>query len=93
MIGMTELEIVKQELDYLIEDFQDQDIFIGKEYNKALELKEQSSNFKMYDIDVYSPDFKELLEKEESRYNYYREIIEEFERLKQLKVKMDKLNG
>ena len=88
---MGELDYIKREIDWIIEDFEDSNHACGEDLEEAMRLKKTSKNFKEYDIDPLSKDFKKNLQSKEIEFNQAKETIQEYKNALKLQKEISKL--
>lgn len=84
---LGELKSIKREIDWLIEDFENESCAIGQELTDALELKKVSKNFKQLPT-FKTKNFAYEIKATEIKYNDAKSIIKDYKNALKLQEKL-----
>lgn len=88
---LGELNCVKREVDWLIEDFENENLAIGQELSDALELKKISKNFKQ--LPAFKTDnFANEIRVNENKYDDAKNIIKSYKNALKLQKELSLLD-
>ena len=88
---MGELDYIKRELDWIIEDFKNLDHACGEDLKEAMRLKKTSKNFKEYELDPLDKNFKKNLQTKEIEFEQAKSTILEYKNALKLQKEFAKL--
>lgn len=90
---LGELKSIKREVDWLIEDFEDENCAIGQELADALELKIISKNFKQLPpLNSKTNNFAYEIKANEIKYNNAKDLIKDYKNALKLQKELNRLS-
>lgn len=87
---LGQLNYIKREISWMIEDFEDESCAIGKALNDALKLKKASKNFKQLPS-FKTNNFANEIRANENKYNDAKNLIKDYKNALKLQKELSRL--